>query len=304
MRPEIIHFPDNLPVRAFVGSITAYPYHWHEALEILYILKGQVCVDMGGKKHLLEDNNIGVINENEPHRIYVNKQENCVLIVQIDPDLCNRWIPDYKQTFFYCCPLYHEAERPEKYQILKNHLGRLVCLLAEEAGNHRQDIENCLKEILAHLAANFDYLNFGPGIEPFEEKQAKRFKNMYRHILNHPNQNPGLKIFAQEAGITLQHLSNSIKEKFGLTFQELLYYGKCQHAARMLLSSDKLIPQIASECGFSDPKYLIKHFKLNYKCTPSQFRKLHKTDAETLASQVRWEKMDISYALKYLSNVM
>jgi AraC-like DNA-binding protein len=303
MRPEVIQFPDGMPVKAFVRNITAYPYHWHQAPEIIYVLKGRSYLDIGGETHLLEKDHIGVINGNEPHRIYMSGEENRLLMVQIDPDFCLRWNPDYRCTFFYCCTSYHEAKTPEKYQILKNHLRHLVYLLNQEPGNKRQaDVENCLREILAHLTDNFDYLNFGPGTKAFVEKQAKRFKKIYRQILSFPNQKQGLKAFAQEAGVTLQHLSNDIKDKFGYTFQELLYYSKCQHAARLLLNSEKLIPQIASECGFSDPKYLIKHFKLNYHCTPSEFRKMYKADEETLASQVRYEEIPLSQAMDIFKN--
>ncbi|HHV59305.1 MAG TPA: AraC family transcriptional regulator [Clostridiaceae bacterium] len=32
------------------------------------------------------------------------------------------------------------------------------------------------------------------------------------------------------------------------------------------------------ECGFSDPKYLIKHFKQYFTCSPSDFRKKYKPE--------------------------
>lgn len=301
MRPQKIAFPDGIPVRALVQNVAEYPYHWHKALEIVYVLQGQAAIGMGGETHLLKENNIAVVNGDEPHRINESSRDNKLLIIQIDSAFCERTNPDFKYTFFYCCSPYHEAEAPEKYHTLKSHIARLACLLNEEPRqNHKKDVKNCLKKMLSHMIDSFDYLRFGPGIKAFEEKQAQRFRKMYEHILALPNKRQRLKELAEAAGITLQHLSNDIKDKFGLTFQELLFYSKCEQAVRLLLSTDKLIREISFECGFSDPKYLIKHFKLNYHCTPSEFRKMHWADEETLALQVRYEEVPLSEAIECL----
>lgn len=301
MRPETIAFLENIPVRAFVGDIAAYPYHWHKAMEIIYVLEGSAFVSMGSETHLLREDNIAVINTDELHAIHKNVENNKLLILQIDSDFCERINLDFKDTFFYCCSPYHEAEAPDKYNTLKGHIAHLVYLLNEKPGkNQKEDVNNFLGKMLSHMIDNFDYLRFGPGTTAFDEKQVKRIRNMCDHILKSPTGKQGLKKLAEAAGITLYHLSHDIKVKFGLSFLELLYYHKCEQAARLLLSTDKFIPKISAECGFSDPKYLIKHFKLNFKCTPSQFRKIYKADDETLASQVRYEETPLSTAIKYL----
>ncbi|KAF1086297.1 hypothetical protein SPSYN_00014 [Sporotomaculum syntrophicum] len=42
MRPETVEFPHSMPVKAFVRSIEQYPYHWHDAPEIVQVLKGSL----------------------------------------------------------------------------------------------------------------------------------------------------------------------------------------------------------------------------------------------------------------------
>ncbi|AOT71974.1 helix-turn-helix domain-containing protein [Geosporobacter ferrireducens] len=302
MRPEAIAFPDDIPVRAFVLNVAGYPYHWHNALEIIYVLEGLAFVGMGSENHLLEKNNIVIINTDELHRIHKSSEDSKLLVIQMDSAFCERVNPDYKYAFIYCCSLYHEAEAPEKYNELKGHIARLVYQLNQKpCKNHKKDIKDCLEKILSHMIYSFDYLRFGPGIKAFEEKQAERLRKMYKHILKSPTGKQGLKELAEVTGITLHHMSHDIKEKFGYTFQELLYYSKCEHAARMILSTNKHIREVSAECGFSDPKYLIKHFKLNYRCTPSQFRKMYQAEDEILASQVQCQEASLSSALEYMA---
>lgn len=69
MRPEIIEFADDLPVKAYMRNVELCPYHWHDALEIIMVLEGQATICMGGETHLLKENDIAVVNINEIHRI-------------------------------------------------------------------------------------------------------------------------------------------------------------------------------------------------------------------------------------------
>ena len=278
MRPEEIEFAEDLPVRAAVLNITEYPYHWHSAVEIVYMLQGQIKLVMGGETHTLAEQQIAVVNVEEPHRIS-GCGENTALLLQIDAAYCQRLNPDFQYAILYCCSAYHEAEAPEKYADLKAHVVWLAGLLRTAPYEKREaDITACARELLHRLTGGFDFLKFGTGTTPFEEKQAKRFRLMYEHILTHPDKAQGLREYADMLGITSSHLSYDIKRKFGMSFLELVYYGKCGHAARLLLGTGLFIPKIASMCGFSDPKYLIKYFKRYYHHTPSDFRKAFKAD--------------------------
>ena len=297
MRPETIAFSEDMPVRACIRNITEYPYHWHKALEVIMVLKGQATIGVSGETHLLTENNIVVVNRDELHCI--KGKDNKLLIVQIDSDFCKRTYPDFQYVFLHCCSSYHEAEAPEKYKTVKGHVLHLVRLLINmEAGkNHKVKVRDCLEETLACMIDGFDYLRYGSGIHAFMDKHVKRYRDIYEYVLKTPAGQHRLTDLAEIAGISTQHMSHDIKDKFGLSFVELLACGRCMVAARLLLSTGKMIRDISAECGFSDPKYLVKYFKMYYRYTPSEFRKKYKMDEETLASRMRYEEIPLSAAI-------
>lgn len=298
MRPEVIEFAKGLPVRAFVWNVTQYPYHWHSAPEIIYVLQGRVKVVISGEDHMLEENNVAVINEGELHRISKISDTNRLLILQIDPSFCADVHSGYREALFYCCSTYHEVQAPEKYDMLKENIARLVYYLCTDPGkNQKKNVKNCLLEMLSHLIDSFDYLRFGPGVKAFRDKQTLRFKRIYFHIQRSSTEKLSLLELARASGVSLQHLSYDIRDKFGYTFQELVHYSRCEQAARLLLSTNKMIYEIAPECGFSDPKYLIKSFKMFYHCTPSEFRRIHWAETDMLASQARFREFPLSCVL-------
>lgn len=291
MHPETIKFTDGIPVKGFVGNVGRYPYHWHGALEIVQVLKGSVNISMGNDDLLLHENDIAVVNMDELHRL-TGDGEDEILFIHIDDSFCHRVLPDNRYLFIFCCSAYHEAQAPEKYTALKDHITRLLQALNEDqrgegkkSEESKENIKRILASMLGYLTYNFDFLRWGYGTAPFDEKIVERLRQIAEHASSGLEVQLSLKKLAAEAGVSLQHLSHDIKAKFGLTFLELLYYSRCAHAAKLLLSTDKRIIDIALECGFSDVKYLIKHFKQNFKHTPSEFRKMYRGDHKSMASR-------------------
>jgi AraC-like DNA-binding protein len=290
MYPEIIEFSEEIPAKVSVQRIEEYPYHWHNAVEIILLLDGRAEVTLCGETHLLKKGGVAVVNVNEPHRIKKSGGENRLLLLQIDPAFCRSVDPEFDDVIFFCCSTYHEAEVPEKYRRMKESITHLALLLDEDGSPVQEaDVRAGLNELLNHMIQGFDYLHYGAGTQPIPEKLVQRYRMIYEYLRQTPGAKNPLSELAKAAGVSPQHLSGDISEKFGLTLRELIYSGNCMEAVRLLLSTDKMIYEISPASGFSDPKYLIKAFKQFYGCTPSEFRKRHKVGPEGLAAQTRYE---------------
>lgn len=298
MRPESIEFHHGLPVRALVRGGNRYPYHWHDALEIMQVLKGSVNIGLGNDELTLREGGIAIINMGEIHRM-TGDGEDEILFLHLDPAFCRRVLPDH-YLFLYCCSPYHEAQAPEKYGVLKDYIVRLTGLLGAERPGGRSCVEKLLQETLVYTAYNFDFIRWGFGTDPFDEKRVSRLRQMAKHTTGDAEAQLGLTALAAELGVSPQHLSGDIREKFGMSFQELLFYSRCERAARLLLGSELRIVEIAADCGFSDAKYLIKYFRRFFHATPSAFRKAHRADGAGLALHTRYRDLPLDHALRRL----
>lgn len=300
MRPETIEFHNGLPVRAFVRAGNQTPYHWHDALEIVQVLSGSVNIGMGNDELPLKQGDIAITNMGELHRM-MGGGEDEILFVHIDAGFCHSVLPD-RYLFIFCCSPYHKDPEPEKYGVLKDYIVRLVGLLvADPQAADRNTVEKFLEEMLVYTVYNFDFLRWGFGTESFDEKRVARLRQMAQNATGDAEVQKGLTALAAELGVSLQHLSADIKEKFGMSFQELLCYGRCERAARLLLGTDMRIVEIALDCGFSDVKYLIKYFRRFFHATPSDFRKLHRADSAALARQAQYSDIPLGHAVRLLS---
>lgn len=229
MRPEKFVFQNGVPVKAFVRSVAQYPFHWHQTLEIMKVLKGKVCVDAGDHNLILCENDIVVINVEEIHRIIKTPgEDNKILFIQIDSDFYQNLIPENDFVFLYCCSVYHEKVSALKYIRLKEYVIQLTSALLENSfADNKQNVVDILTAMLEYMIIHFDYLRWGYGTTPFEDKIVYRLKQIAKHAISDIDAQMKLKELAFESGISLQHLSYDIRRKFGFTFVELLNYGRC-----------------------------------------------------------------------------
>jgi len=274
MRPQIIEFTE-IPITASILYIENYPWHWHEAMEIILVLEGSVNVSIGDENLLYQKNDIAIVNSNELHRITKSESDNKIMILHIDFGFYKKNIPENKFSYLYCCFAFYGDKKPDKYRILNEYIQDLYKIISDKSKKtNLANIKSSLSTLLHYISYNFDFLRWGFGDIAFDERHVQRLKQIGENILSKQDSYPGLKELAAEVNLSLYHLSHDIKNKFGQTFQNLLFYTSIERAAKLLLSTEQRIVDIAMECKFSDPKYLIKHFKYHFGYTPSEFRKL------------------------------
>ena len=67
MLKERIIFRDNLPVNLLVADIDSYPIHFHDELEVVFVLKGQILLRNGYYTYQMKPGDIFILNDRELH---------------------------------------------------------------------------------------------------------------------------------------------------------------------------------------------------------------------------------------------
>ena len=97
---ELMNWQEGIPIRGFIYSIEGFKTHWHSAVEILLVLKGEVNIGVGDHKYLLKENDLILINYNEIHNITRGKEDNMLLSLQIDPITVSQYYPNFSKLVF------------------------------------------------------------------------------------------------------------------------------------------------------------------------------------------------------------
>lgn len=78
---------------------------------------------------------------------------------------------------------------------------------------------------------------------------------------------------AEAVGLSRSSLNRKLKSMTGLSPAEFMRESRLSHAAKLLVTTDLSIKEIAIDCGFSDLNYFGKCFKASRSVTPGAFRK-------------------------------
>lgn len=81
---------------------------------------------------------------------------------------------------------------------------------------------------------------------------------------------------AEKTGVSKYYLQHVFKKQTGTTITEYKNSQKLTKAKRLLITTDKTVTEIATECGFENSSYFSELFRSYENVTPTAYRKLNK----------------------------
>lgn len=300
LRREYINYPFDLPIKISYFNIKNYPTHWHNSIEIIYVLKGSLHIKIDTDSFTLNEREVEIINSDESHEIQ-GIGDNKVLIFNIDPFFFEKYYKDINNIFFYTNSNDDEDQNGPEYEELKSILSQMLCEYVQKLEDYDEEIEKLLITLLYHLVNNFHYLTHEK--EELKEKkdQLDRYHRISKYIYNNYNNNITLQEIAKKEFLSPHYLSHEIKYATGYSFTDLINLTRIEESIKLLLDSDMSISEISDEIGFSHVRYFNKNFKYYYGCTPLQYRKKYATSEKEYELSKKLIELSLNDALESLS---
>ena len=235
--------------------------HWHESLEIIYMVQGSIEVTTANGNILVGDGEAIVIGGTTLHGIKSISSSGNHQCLHIKYDFLLKYLnrDDFtlkifkisnisKFLFYYENVIKHiEVNNYISQMKYKANVLLLLTTIVED--------ENYAKENI--VTSNFnDTIN----------------KIIYYINFNY-KENITLNYVAEKFNYTPQNISILFKKCLGKTFHKYLTEIRLENAVHLLLNSDKKVIDISLECGFPNEMAFINKFKLKYNMTPNAYRK-------------------------------
>lgn len=264
-RHEIIPFDHNNPVRLYMHKLGDVTRHWHESLELLFVLAGEVTVLFGDSQATLQQDDMLLINSNVIHELH---SDECVMIaVQVKLSKFDL-PPDLLQSLHFNCNSTASDDR-ESFRTIKQ---IIASMLHSSAGGaslfHNRSLAY---RLLSELVQNFKAEK--PSSEANTRKHLDRLNGILRYIGEHYREQLTLNQLAEHAHLSAPYLSSFFERYMGINFSTYYTNLRLDHAVQDLLHTDIPVEQIATGNGFSDPRAFVRAFKKRYNDVPSAYRK-------------------------------
>lgn len=258
-----------------------HTFHWHNYLEISYVKQGRGRYYIENKTYDIEEGDIIVINNIEPHYMEVLPTIKMLQpVVMFDPKLI--WSNESDMfDFQYLKPFFERSSNFNNKIDSKSDIGReLFKLLTEiedeytsQAMGYKLMIKAKLLHIITYLIRHFQ--DSEKQLESISQKRRKL--GMLESVFEYIHKNYSRKILLNDLSSILfmspNYFCSFFKDSTGFTPVEYINKIRVLKSIELLKSTNSGIFQISLECGFTNLANFNKTFKKFVNKTPGEIRK-------------------------------
>ena len=234
-----------------------YPLHWHEFYEIEYIVTGHAVENINGTDHDAAPGFAVLITPDDLHSYHSIHKDDVVTVynVKFSPYLLS---PELQKLLSgLSAPLCGDC--PE----IKFFFDRLLMEYNNRSFARDQFIVSAITQICILL------FRCNQNLVHSANDQAHK---MVLYVREHYTESISAQSVAEAFHLTPNYFSEVFKKHTGIGFSAYVKNLRLKFAAKLLLTSDLTVREIAEKSGFNSITYFFNSFKAAYGMPPEQFR--------------------------------
>ena len=278
-------FPVDFPFRIKFTDMEPYycmnnTFHWHNYLEIAFVKQGKGIYYVENRAYEMNEGDIVVINNIEPHYMEVLPPQNMVMpVLMFEPSLV--WSSESQLDYQYLQPFFERSSNFNNKIDSKSEIGkelfRLLTEIEKEYVDQPTGYKLMIKAKLLHIITYLirHYQDESKPSENLRSKSRKleKLEKVFEYINQHFNERIELSTLAELVYMSPNYFSAFFKQCTGFSPIEYLNKMRVSKAIQLLKSEDSCISEIALDCGFNNLANFNKIFRHFTGTTPSSLRK-------------------------------
>lgn len=262
------------------GALKDYPYmdkhrknlsntpHYHDEIEIIFVLWGRVTVFCHLGRVTAEAGDIAVLMPKEVHN-FITETENRVYVMKL---YCKNSVDetDLTEYRFSGCLIKNGTELNKALTYHINEMAKDYGSPDKGAGYAVNAHSNMIISLVlrSELCEKQD-TNFGKR----NEATVHLLKKVTSYIESHFDERISLEQMAIYCNMSKYYFAHTFKETFGMTFLDYLTQYRMRVASHLLVETNKSITLIGNLSGFSSTRMFNNLFKARFGMSPTEYRK-------------------------------
>ena len=263
---ETIHETDLLHVRFELQDAPAFvfPAHWHEYVEILYLIRGQFSAIVQATEYRLNEGDLIIINSGDLH---MTRSNTCTyLLLQISASQMRQYLPDFDtmrfDTIIPC------SEQPAPLRALLSEMNEIR---QNPSDSYQLLFTSRLYEFLYHLCRSYSHQIPSASLTG-SQRDLQRVTHVMNWVKVHYPEPLSLETAADSLALSKEYFCRLFKKYTGQTFLEYLNDVRTMHLYEDLQNSDETITVLMEKNGLSNYKIFMRTFKKLCGSTPQKMR--------------------------------
>ncbi|KAA8669679.1 AraC family transcriptional regulator [Clostridium sp. HV4-5-A1G] len=263
----------NIFYKLYIHKIGPFRFNWHKEIEVNIILKGKVEVCVEGKKHILQEDDIIIINSNNGHATLCKEPDSMAMVFHLDPMYFKEYFEEeeYENLRFEgAVSIYNKNNK--RYKIIRYLLASLIDELKKDSWESQIISDTIFSLVVANIIEAFPPSEDINGKTKNTKSQMEIISKVLNYIENMYKEKISLNTIADMLGYNPCYVSHFFKVNIGINFHEYLTRVRLREATFELAKTDCSISDVALSSGFSDVKSFNKSFKECFGRSPKQYR--------------------------------
>jgi AraC-like DNA-binding protein len=254
------HLGGQVEMSRGIGVTHAYPWHWHEEMQIEAIEEGPGCVSFRGREHVTAPGSLLLVPAGEVHTNRHTTPAGCTYrVLNLSPELIVRAFGAVR-AFSAREPVVND---PRLFRLFVATHARLEEAPSRLAGDVL--LLRLLAEIFRRTSGSLRIQDgFGRGVRA-------GVLRVREYLIQHYAENVALEDLSRIANLSSYYLHRVFTREVGVSphaFQASVRVAK----AKLLVHQGRPLRAVAAETGFADQSHFTREFKRYTGLTPGAFR--------------------------------
>lgn len=259
------HFDLQFSMRfEIVDDVNFYsPFHWHNHIEILYVLDGQIDFKIEQRKFLLSPDDMIIVNSEVIHSSKLCGHARYILF-QLPLSAFEGIYENIEYVVF------KEKPSEKEIRVLYEYLKNMLSFVDDKQPENRVKFVSLLYDFLYVLLTSFQTEK--KKIDSSQYHGINRISSVMSYVEKEFRKKITLNDAAEIINVTPEHLCRLFKKYTDMTFNNYLMAQRISAFYQMLINSDQKISVLLEECGITNYKVFIREFKKTFGKTPEALR--------------------------------
>ena len=254
---------DEFPVQLHINDIHKKGYyfmpHWHEHIELHYILEGKTKIKLNQNEIIAQKGNLVIANSNELHAGYCDGDPVKALVVIFELGALSKEAADKNII------LQSLVEKDEKID------GMMKQIWEEneaKALGYRLLCKGILLQLITHLIRNYTKIMLSDYESLRRMKQLERLNTVIYYIEGHYTEQISNKELADLIHLSEDRFNHLFKESMSMAPLQYINEMRLKKAKCLLKQNEFTVSEVAMAVGFRDYNHFGRMFRKLYGCSP------------------------------------
>lgn len=243
-----------------------FPLHWHERMEILYVVEGSLKVLINNEWNEYSSGDIAIICPRQLHQGETINTSVKYYCITFEPDFLINSSP---ATERYIRPIVNG-----KIVFNTKSANRELAEVLTKIVNTKKDKIPASSLHTISLLYELIYLLYHREtvLKKTEKTTKSKFDAIIKYINSHYSEIVNTALISEKFGYDESYFCRKFKAATGLPVMKYIKVLRLEHAQFLLKNTNENIQAITTACGFNDHCYFTRSFKEYFGFTPSEYR--------------------------------